>query len=129
MLLSSNIMSAQNIVSITMSSDGVFIFIDKDNNKHCYKNNKLHFDDGPAIEYVNGDKEWYENDMLHRTTGPAAKYADGQEIWYFNGKRHRLDGPAWIIPGGCNSWYYDGEYMDCDSQEEFERLIKIRAFI
>lgn len=32
---------------------------------------KLHRDDGPAIEHINGTKEWYINGELHREDGPA----------------------------------------------------------
>ena len=30
--------------------------------KHWYLNGKLHREDGPAVEYANGDKEWWLND-------------------------------------------------------------------
>ena len=54
----------------------------------------LHREDGPAIEYVDGDKYWYINDELHREGGPAVEHANGYKEWYINGKRHREDGPA-----------------------------------
>ena len=31
------------------------------NGKFWFLNNKLHREDGPAIEYVNGNKEWWLN--------------------------------------------------------------------
>ena len=40
--------------------------IDKNGNKFYYVNNKLHREDGPAIEYTNGGKEWYINGKRHR---------------------------------------------------------------
>ena len=31
-------------------------------------------------------KYWYQNDKLHREDGPAVEYANGSRIWYINGK-------------------------------------------
>ena len=30
------------------------------------KTNKRHREDGPAVEYADGDKAWYKNGKLHR---------------------------------------------------------------
>jgi hypothetical protein len=30
---------------------------------------------------------WYLNDKLHREDGPAIEYADGYKAWWLNGKR------------------------------------------
>ena len=38
----------------------------------------LHREDGPAIEYANGNKHWYLNGKLHREDGPAIENANGQ---------------------------------------------------
>jgi len=35
--------------------------IDRDNDKSWYQNGNRHREDGPAIEYANGDKEWWFN--------------------------------------------------------------------
>jgi len=35
--------------------------IDEDNDKHWFKNGKLHREDGPALEFANDDKFWYLN--------------------------------------------------------------------
>ena len=53
--------------------------------KHGTK--QLHRIDGPAIEYVNGDRYWYQNGQLHRIDGPAIEWANGDKRWYQNGKR------------------------------------------
>jgi len=37
------------------------MIIDDYGNKYWYLNNKWHREDGPAIEYANGDKVWYLN--------------------------------------------------------------------
>jgi hypothetical protein len=57
-------------------------------------------------------------------------FITGFEIkkWYNNNKLHRLNGPAYMdmIYRECMQWYYNGKYIRCSSQEEFERLIKLR---
>ena len=77
---------------------------------------------------TNGDKSWYLNGKLHRTDGPAIEYADGYKAWYFDGKCHRTDGPAIENANGDKYWYFDDNQIDCKSQEEFERLLKLKAF-
>ena len=68
--------------------------IDKIGTKRYYLNDILHREDGPAIEYANGEKHWYKNGKLHRDDGPAIKYVDEKKCWYQNGKLHREAGPA-----------------------------------
>lgn len=43
--------------------------------KLCKRNAEglLHSEDGPALEYVNGQKEWWVDGRLHRLDGPAIK--------------------------------------------------------
>ena len=36
--------------------------IDDLGNKFWWSHGKLHREDGPAVEWANGDKEWYLND-------------------------------------------------------------------
>ena len=36
-------------------------------------NGKLHREDGPAVEYANGDKEWYVNDKRYDTPSDWAE--------------------------------------------------------
>ena len=54
--------------------------------KSWYLNGLLHRENGPAVEYDNGDKEWYLNDQLHRENGPALEFANGIKSWRLNGK-------------------------------------------
>ena len=68
-------------------------------------NGDLHRENGPAIEYADGDKCWYLNDKRHREDGPAIEYADGEKWWYLNGKLHREDGPAVEFADGDKQWY------------------------
>jgi hypothetical protein len=42
--------------------------------------------------------------------------------------RHRIDGPAIECANGNKYWYYEGEKIECDSQEKFKRLIKLKLF-
>lgn len=60
------------------------------------------------------------------------------EEWYYDGELHRIDGPAIItsqlcLPGDklsseIKKWYYNGEHIKCSSQEEFEKIIKLKVF-
>lgn len=85
--------------------------------------------------YINqfGNKRWkqgkygeYATIDLHRLNGPAIEFVDGSKEWYQNGKKHRLDGPAEEYSDGENLWYYQDYWIECSSQKEFERLIKLR---
>jgi hypothetical protein len=82
--------------------------VDDDGNKFWYLNDKLHREDGPAVENANGSKYWYLNGDLHRTDGPSVEYADGSKEWYLNGKLHRTDGPAVEWSAGSKYWYLNG---------------------
>ena len=37
--------------------------------------------------HTSGDRRWYQNDKLHREDGPAIEYANGKKEWYQNGKQ------------------------------------------
>jgi hypothetical protein len=100
--------------------------------KKWYLHGKRHREDGPAIEYPNGTKQWYLHDQLHRVGGPAIEYDDGDKEWYQHGKLHREDGPAIEYDDGYKEWWYHGENLTLTlgvhSQEEFDRLIKLKVF-
>jgi hypothetical protein len=55
--------------------------------KFWYLNGKYHREDGPAIEYADGDKFWYLNGKYHREDGPAVEHANGDKFWYLNDER------------------------------------------
>lgn len=57
------------------------------------------------ITYTDGTKAWYVDDYFHREDGPAIEYSDGNKSWYFHGK-----------------------HIDCETQEEFTRICKLKAF-
>ena len=42
-------------------------------------------ENGPAVEYANGDKHWYFNGKWHRVDGPAIEYANGNKEWWMDG--------------------------------------------
>jgi hypothetical protein len=92
------------------------------------ENGELHREDGPAIEYPDGTKSWYLHGKLHREGGPAAEWSDGTKVWYWYGKRHREDGPAIEDADGYKAWYYNGQKIHCQSNQEFLKLIKLKAF-
>jgi hypothetical protein len=46
---------------------------------------KHHREDGPAIEYSDGEKWWYINGLLHRENGSAIECANGIKKWFLYG--------------------------------------------
>ena len=48
-------------------------------------NGELHREDGPAIEWANGDQAWYINGKCHREDGPAFERANGTKEWWIKG--------------------------------------------
>ena len=79
---------------------------------------QLHREDGPAIEWANGDKSWWLNGQLHREDGPAIEWADGTKKWWLNGQYHREDGPAIEWADGTKSWWLNDEPL---TEEEFNK--------
>jgi hypothetical protein len=51
-----------------------------------------HREDGPAVEFSNGNRSWWLNGKLHRDDGPAVEYANGIKYWYKNGEfKEKID--------------------------------------
>jgi hypothetical protein len=76
-----------------------------------------------------GNKYWYNDDgQLHREDGPAMEFANGNKVWKTNGKLHRENGPAVEHANGVKWWYYHGKAIWCSNLEEFERIIRMKAF-
>ena len=86
------------------------------------------FKDG-LNETKDGRKKWFLNGKYHREDGPAY-ISELLQSWWFEGKRHRTDGPAveYIGSGSFKEWWYHGVKIDCSSQQQFEKLIKMKAF-
>lgn len=75
-------------------------------------------------------KRWYKDDKLHREDGPAMEYADGFKQWFMNGETHRLDGPAVYYTDGSKEWFYKDTWIkEVKSQEEFEEWLKYKTFL
>ena len=91
--------------------------------KEWLLNDKLHREDGPAIEYPNGLKCWYFNDERHRKDGPAIEYPDGTKHWYLNGNLHRKDGPAVECSDGVKLWFLNGVNL---TETEFNARTKTK---
>ncbi len=73
-------------------------------------------------------KRWYKDDILHREDGPAFENS-AAKIWIQHGASHRLDGPASEWYNGNKYWYLNGIQIDCKTNEEFLRLVKLMSFI
>jgi len=81
-----------------------------------YKNDKLHREDGPALEWDFGDKEWWLNGVYHREDGPAVEGINNHREWWIHGKRHRKDGAAIIWDNNVKDYYYHGHYTRSKNQ-------------
>ena len=66
-----------------------YVTVDVFGTTRWYKDAKckiLHRENGPAIEWRDGDKRWYQRGQRHRIDGPAVVYADGSKVWCINDK-------------------------------------------
>jgi hypothetical protein len=60
--------------------------VDENGNKEWRnKEGLFHRENGPAIEYENGNKFWYKEGKLHREGGPACEYSNGDKEYFLNG--------------------------------------------
>lgn len=83
-------------------------------------NGKLHREDGPAVEWRDGEKMWYLNGQLHREDGPAIENTNGYKSWWLNDILHREDGPAIECANGDKEWYLNGQEL---TEDEFNQRI------
>jgi len=51
-------------------------------------NGRLHREDGPALESLDGAKSWHKNGYYHRENGPAVEYTDGSKAWCLEGVKY-----------------------------------------
>jgi len=58
---------------------------------YYYLNGKFHREDGPAIEWADGDKSWYRHGELHREDGPAIEYGKIARKRYILNERYFLN--------------------------------------
>jgi len=83
--------------------------------------------DLPAI-ISNNAQEWFLNGNHHRENNqPAILNRFGYTQWFVNGKHHREDGPAIEHVKG-NKFFLKGKQIFVESQEEFEKYMKLPAF-
>ena len=77
-----------------------------------------------------GTKEWkLPSGKLHREDGPAVECIDGLKSWWINGKRHREDGPAIEWANGYKEWYLNGrEYTEQEYKYEM-RSVKLKLLL
>lgn len=75
-----------------------------------------------------GVKEYWLNDDYHREDGPAVEFENGDVFYYVYGQLHRLDGPA-VINGNVQEWWVKGKRILASTQEEFEKMLKLKAFL
>ena len=64
---------------------------------------------------------WYKDDKLHREGGPAVEWSDGSKYWCLNGKRHREDGPAIERASGTKEWWLNDIQK---TEEEFNQWLE-----
>ena len=73
-----------------------------------YLNGKLHREDGPAFEHINGQKEWYVNGKLHRLDGPALEWRSGTKYYYIEDKycytKEEFDKVAYLYLNGLQDY-------------------------
>lgn len=82
---------------------------------------------GLIIDEIN-TKRWYKDGKLHREDGPAVEYVDGERRWLKNGYLHREDGPAVECCNTIKYWCYNGQYLKASSQEELIRYMNLKLF-
>ncbi len=100
------------------------LHIDIMKNKIWYLNDRIHREDGPAIETETGYFTWCKNGEKHREDGPAHIEPDGTKWWYLHGKIHRIDGPALEDVYGNDQWFIGGI---CLNEYEIDKTKKFLA--
>jgi hypothetical protein len=97
-------------------------------NDQLYIKGKLvHREDGPAMEWGNGDKDYLQYGKVHRIGGPAREWINGSKEYYENGKRHREDGAAAIYNNGKRKIY---EYWLCGKKFKTKKdMIHYRDYL
>jgi hypothetical protein len=98
------------------------VIVDDYGTKRWFLNDKLHREDGPAVEYTDG-RNWYLNGKLHRVDGPAMECYNGSKYWFLNDKFHRTDGPAIELPSGTKYWFLNGvEYTESEWSKQTQKV-------
>ena len=83
------------------------------------------------ICHSDGSKDYYDNNG--NLIGKFVKN-DIWKLYFWNNQRHRLDGPAVEVVLQPNNtllrseWWYCGRKIDCQTQEEYEKILRWKAF-
>lgn len=103
--------------------------------KEWYLHGKKHREDGPAVEYTNGDQEYWVNGKRHREGSPAIVRHNTRKYlfileYYLNGQMHYIEGPAIINKRRdgtiLEKWYVKGVKLNTPaSYTEATMLINI----
>ena len=100
-----------------MATKKYYVTVDDAGTTRWYKDAKCkvsHRENGPAVEWANGDKLWRQNGQLHRENGPAIEWLTGDKQWYQEGRRHRTNGPAVVYADGTKEWRQHGQVHRVD---------------
>ena len=71
------------------------------------------------------DISWYDKYNDLRKT----KYSSGYVAYYKKGMWHNERGPARIKTDGRVEWWFNNKKIPCNSQEEFEKYMKLKTFL
>ena len=94
-----------------------------------------------TIDHRYGTKFWKnKKKQFHKLDGPAIEWLNGEKEWWRSGMRHREDGPAFIFPNGggvgCKKWYLNGcfyktkeEYFNALSDEAKAKCLFSEDFL
>jgi len=82
------------------------------------------------IDGYDGDKVWHLLDKLHREDGPAVEYKDGDLFWFINGEPHRIIINNVQQPYGYKEYWLNGTILN--EQEWLSKVlfnvVKIELF-
>ena len=88
--------------------------------------NQWHRENGPAVEFDDGEKWWYHNGQRHREDGPAIECADGTKSWFLNDQLHREDGPAVEWANGRKEYWLLG--IQYTTKKDYLKRLKLKSF-
>jgi hypothetical protein len=71
-----------------------------------------------------------DSQLTRRYRAPSISSSLGYFYWFLNDEigLHREEGPAIEWDDGSQQWWYHGRIVSCESQEEFERWLRLKAF-
>lgn len=102
----------------------------KDSSQYWIQHGLIHRDSAPAIIKLNGNEFWYQYGKLHRVGAPAM-ISKNFLAWYHDNELHREDGPAaiYLEEPTCRAYFFRGKQYECNSDEEWIRKMRLKAFL